>query len=142
MRRTTTYSIGAVFITAVVATFFLSAWTQPGATPPHAEPKSVATQSHEIRVCGGIDAHLISVSTETEFDEAVPETIDIVPTQEVPTTARAAVRVLTVSALGPMLGSVDSSHVQTDFTCTAEGFAVTAIITRSVNSGGAVLQNI
>ena len=49
---------------------------------------------------------------------------------------------ISIVAYGPVLGSMDSSTVNVDFTCTGDGVAVNAKITRSANFTGGVLQNV
>jgi hypothetical protein len=56
--------------------------------------------------------------------------------------SRAGERTLTVLAYGPILGSMDSSNVNTNISCTKEGFELTATIIRSVNYHGDVMQNV
>lgn len=51
-------------------------------------------------------------------------------------------KVISVVALGPILGSMDSATVKTILTCTEKGFALTAIITRSADYDGSVTANI
>ena len=52
------------------------------------------------------------------------------------------VKLLSVIALGPILGSMDSNEVKTELTCTAKGVALTATITRSAGFKGSVLKNV
>jgi hypothetical protein len=49
---------------------------------------------------------------------------------------------LTVIALGPVLGSMDSTDVKTELTCTPQGLRVTATLARSSNYNGAALKNV
>lgn len=90
---------------------------------------------------------MIDISAEPEREvllDATPEkpAIEIVPAPPSSTTPGAAKKTVTVIALGPVLGSMDSPKVETSLACTAKGIVLTATITRSADYHGAVLKNV
>ncbi len=97
-----------------------------------------------MKTCAGMEARLINISA--EFVKKVlldtrPE-IAIIPTPPSSTTPGAAGKAVTVIALGPVLGSMDSPTVETDLACTAKGVVLTATITRSADYHGAAAKNV
>jgi len=51
-------------------------------------------------------------------------------------------KAVTVIAVGPVLGSMDSHEIETRLECTTNGFALTATITRSADYSGSALKNL
>jgi hypothetical protein len=49
---------------------------------------------------------------------------------------------LNVISLGPILGSMDSSQIGTQFSCTRDGIALVATVSRSALYNGSALQNV
>jgi hypothetical protein len=47
-----------------------------------------------------------------------------------------------ITAVGPVLGSMDSKNVKTDLACTPKGFVVTATLTRSADYHAASAKNV
>lgn len=80
-----------------------------------------------------------SITVSTQYHAGPPES-DSPATIAVAPLDSAEVR--TISAFGPMLGSMDSREIQTDLKCTDKGFALTATITRSADYQGDVLKNV
>ena len=58
------------------------------------------------------------------------------------TATGAADNTVTIMAFGPVLGSMDSSEVKTEFTCSQQGILLTATITRSAEYGGGAAKNV
>ena len=50
--------------------------------------------------------------------------------------------VVTITAVGPALGSMDSRNLETDLSCSPEGVILTATIVRSADFQGAALKNV
>ena len=113
--------------------------------PPSAAPKSASTPSKGIvKTCAGLEIRSIDLSYDQSLsaNDAAHGAVDIeaVPTQGSTTTSDS--RVLTVSVLGPVLGSMDSPNVKTNLTCAAKGLLLTATLTRSADYRGAVLADV
>lgn len=101
--------------------------------------------AQESKVCPGAEIQSINVSAEIEKKAPLdtrPETIEIAPGYASNPNSRPAEGTVTAVALGPVLGSMDSPKVKTEVTCTANGFLLTATITRSADFHGAALQNV
>lgn len=108
---------------------------------------TLANAQEIVKTCAGAEVRLINISAETEREillDATPEkpAIEIVPAPPSSTTPGAAGKVVTVIALGPALGSMDSRTVETDLACTAKGVVLTATITRSADYHGAAAKNV
>lgn len=100
-----------------------------------------------MKTCASAAVQSISLSAESEreiFLDAMPEkpVIKIAPAPSSSTMPGAAGKAVTVIALGPVLGSMDSPKVETDLVCTAKGVALTATTTRSADYHGAVAKNV
>ena len=98
-----------------------------------------------MRTCPGLDVRFVQVTFEipkTRLADAHPRVL-VAPAG---TTSRGpealGERAVKVTALGPILGSMDSRDVGVSLACTATGFALTAVITRSADYNGAVLANL
>jgi hypothetical protein len=93
-----------------------------------------------IKTCAGVDVRSVDVSAERADPKAAkPAEIDTLPAQ-VPATARSTVeKAVTVIALGPGLGYMDSLKVKTDLACTEKGLVLTATIMHSANDFGNVI---
>lgn len=99
-----------------------------------------------MKTCAAASVQSISLSAEPERDvllDSTPEkpTLKIISAPQ-PTTLGSAAKAVRIIALGPVLGSMDSSKVETDIECTAKGVVFTSTITRSADYHGAVLANI
>jgi hypothetical protein len=69
-------------------------------------------------------------------------TIDVAPAPSGAAPPAAPGRAIQVIAVGPPLGSMDSRAVQTELSCTWQGIALTATITRSADYQGGALKNV
>lgn len=110
-------------------------------------PGTRANAQEIMKACAGMEVRSIDISAEPDRKvllDATPEkpAIQIVPAPPSSTTPGASEKVVTVIALGPVLGSMDSPKVETCLACTAKGVVLTATITRSADYHGAVLANI
>jgi len=104
---------------------------------------AAAAPAQNVKTCPGVDVLSVEKSTESaDSKPATPAEIDLPPKQAPATASGAVERALTVIALGPVLGSMDSMNVNMDFTCTARGILLTATITRSADYKGAALKNV
>lgn len=100
-----------------------------------------------MKTCAGASVQSISLSAEPEREillDSTPEkpTIKIIPAPQPTMPGGSAGKAVTIIALGPVLGAMDSSKVETDLACTAKGFVLTATITRNADYDGSVLANI
>src|SRR5579863_861416 len=87
------------------------------------------------KTCAGVEVRTVHVSIELDRgDSFLPD-----PSPKI---AEVPGKIETLTAIGPPLGSMDSSQLQTALACTQKGIALTATITRSANFQGAVLQNV
>jgi hypothetical protein len=77
-------------------------------------------------------------SFEARLDNGVAA--DSTPKVEI-TATDPQLKTVTVTAFGPMLGSMDSSSIKTQIFCTKTGVSLTATITRSEHYTGATRQN-
>jgi len=129
--------MGVSILTGVIIVCFLSLLLiRPHA---HAQEISKSNTGAEAKV------RSIKVSLELERDvllDTTPERIEIAPPQASETTPGAAGKAVTVIALGPVLGSMDSPDVKTDVACTRKGIRLTATVTRSADYHGGVRQNV
>ena len=95
-----------------------------------------------MKSCDGVDIRVVDVGSELEGlqqSDARPHLIVAAPASDPEDQGE---RVTTITAFGPMLGSMDSHDVRASIACTATGFALTALITRSEHYNGAILANI
>ena len=102
------------------------------------------TQSIAV-TCGGAEARLIQASAQLERQgapDSTPERIETVPEPTSSTPSGANEKAATVIIIGPVLGSMDASDVKTDLSCTPQGIALTATITRSADYNGSTLANV
>jgi hypothetical protein len=94
------------------------------------------------KTCAGVEVRSIEVSADEDrkaLPDATPADIKILPAQVMATTPGAPDKTVTVIALGPGLGSMDSEKVKTDLACTDKGLILTATITRFANYPEATL---
>jgi hypothetical protein len=106
---------------------------------------AVADAQGNVETCAGVEVRSIGISAEFERKvllDAMPARIDIVSLQPSTLKSTAAGKAITVIALGPVLGSMDSPDVKTNLGCTAKGFVLTATLTRSANYTGAAAKNV
>jgi len=125
---------GALILTCFVALF---------ASPANAQDI--------VKMCAGVEVRSIEVLADSGFSESrrksifLPPgpspTIDVMPPQKKKAAPEKTQRYVTVMARGPVLGSMDSQKITTDFSCTVNGVLLTATITRSANYAGAVQKN-
>ena len=96
-----------------------------------------------MKTCNGVDIRVVHVGSEIPKGlqqlDARPRLVVAAPAS---TPEDQGERVTTITAFGPMLGSMDSGDVNVSVACSATGFALTALITRSEDYNGAVLANI
>ena len=96
-----------------------------------------------IKTCDGVEIRIVDVGSEIQKglqqSDARPHLIVAAPATDPEDQGE---RVTTITAFGPMLGSMDSQNVTASIACTATGFALTALITRSEHYKGAVLANV
>lgn len=90
-----------------------------------------------VKSCAGVEVRSLRVSAEVATKVLLDGKAKV--TEAAPDKAAKAV---TLIAYGPVLGSMDSPNVEAELACTTKGFVLTAIITRSANYNGAVLQNV
>jgi hypothetical protein len=96
-----------------------------------------------LNVCDGMEVRSIEVSADLQLPANPGPRIDLVPDQK-----GAAVRgpsskkVVKLVLFGPVLGSMDSREVKTDFVETPRGCELVAGITRSAEYSGAVAKNV
>ena len=98
-----------------------------------------------VVTCGGAEARLIQASAQPERQgapDSTPERIETVPEPTSSTPSGANEKAATVIVIGPVLGSMDASDVKTDLSCTPQGIALTATITRSADYNGSTLANV
>ncbi len=100
----------------------------------------VSTVADPIKTCTGLEVKSIALSKLPET-KSKPEKAKILLPQSATKTSSTN-KTLNVVAIGPVLGSMDSSEFRTDLDCTSQGFVLTTTITRSDNFNGAVMQNI
>lgn len=109
-------------------------------------PAGTLANAQEIpKTCAAVEVRSINISEEPEREvllEATPEkpAIRIVPPSSA--TPGTSDKVVTIIATGPVLGSMDSRKLETNFTCTTNGAKLTATITRSADYHGAVQKNV
>jgi hypothetical protein len=111
-----------------------------------------AVNAQAIKTCAGVDVRSVEVSADPDVSQnrsksiflprGPSPSIDILtPAAPKPGVENTTPQYVTILARGPVLGSMDSQKIETDFSCTANGVLLTAIITRSENYTGAVLKN-
>jgi len=95
--------------------------------------------------CAGADVRLIGVAAQVEQgappDDA-PERIEVVSAPSSATGRDSAGKAVTLIAVGPVLGSMDSREVETELRCTAKGPVLTVTITRSADYHGGVHKDV
>lgn len=96
-----------------------------------------------MKICGGVTIHIADVGTEIltgpQESDARPRLI-VGPTLTAPTGRRE--RMTTITALGPLVGAMDSGDINLAVTCTFTGFVLNVQMTRSKEYNEAVLANI
>lgn len=100
----------------------------------------LAEGQQSTKTCTGFDVRSIDisrVSDEKNLFDSMPARIEI-GSQE----RDNADKVVTVYALGPILGSMDSFGIKTDLACSTNGFVLTATISRSGNYIGTTAKNV
>jgi hypothetical protein len=141
----------SVLVAAVVVVLLLFGMTwyyfayMPATIPSMQTGTSTSSAQENTTTCGGAEVRSIVVSADvqrTVSRDARPANIEIVPAQASAAMLGVAEKAITVIAYGPVLGSMDSRKLKTDLVCTANGFVLTATITRSANFNGAALQNV
>jgi hypothetical protein len=104
------------------------------------------THAQEVtKRCVGADARLIGVSAQVEQGVSpggAPERIEVVSAPAAATSRGSAGKTVTLIAVGPVLGSMDSREVETELRCTAKGLVLTATITRSADYHGGVHKDV
>ncbi|MHB1678019.1 MAG: hypothetical protein ACYCSS_10865 [Sulfuriferula sp.] len=103
-----------------------------------------ASAQETMKTCTGAQVRLINVSgvyNKKNLLDAKPEII-VVRALTSSTMPGATGKAVSIIALGPVLGSMDSPAIKTALACTAKGFTLTATITRTADYDGAVLANI
>jgi hypothetical protein len=132
--------IAVVLLSALVAgtAGYLLIRRSHQATLPHSQEMKEANKcvGAEVRSIKGLPELVIGV-----LHDPTPAKIEAIPVEASETTPSASGKAVTVIALGPVLGSMDSPEIKTDLACTAKGLVLTAIITRSANYNGGVRQN-
>ena len=113
---------------------------------------ATAANAQVIKTCVGVDVRSVEVVADSDFAQnrnksiflpAGPSpTVDILVPQEQKTARESTQESVAVVACGPVLGSMDSRKIETNFSCTANGVSLTSIIMRSANYAGAVQKNI
>ena len=99
---------------------------------------STAGGQEVVKRCPSVEVYSVEVTPETLARQKKSPRIEITEEEE----SNAARDRISIVAYGPVLGSMDSSKVDVGFTCTGDGVAVNARITRSANFTGGVLQNV
>jgi len=110
---------------------------------------ALPTNANEgIKKCPTLEVRSIATSTLFEkagtiisVDSSSPKIV-IVPAQMPLIPNNSGEKKLTVIAMGPILGSMDSNAVETECTCTSKGLSLTATILRSADFHGAALKNV
>lgn len=95
-----------------------------------------------IRACAGVEVRSTEVSVDNARRALLHDKqakIEILAAQVPATTEDPTIMVV---ALGPVLGSMDSSEVSTQLACSERGIVLTATITRSADYHGATAKNI
>jgi hypothetical protein len=98
-------------------------------------------EMRETNTCAEAEVRSIRISPDFRrgvLPDAMPGKIEIASPSTLETTPGTARKAVTVIALGPGLGSMDSRDIKTDLVCTAKGFVLTATIMRSADYHGAV----
>lgn len=95
------------------------------------------TAKNNMKTCDSVEVRLTGVTTEfykqgVSFDD--PPKINVAP--------RVTGLPVTVTALGPVLGSMDSKSVKTELACTPKGVVLTATLTRSADYHAASAKNV
>jgi hypothetical protein len=99
---------------------------------------STASGEASVKKCAAVEVQSVNVTSEILAPRKQAPKVEI--TEEKKSgTSRDRVSIV---AYGPVLGSMDSSKVDVDFTCTEEGVILNARITRSANFSGGALQNV
>jgi hypothetical protein len=104
-----------------------------------------ANAQHVVRTCPTVEIRTLSVSFQLERPippGAPPGTGEIAPASVSTKTSGTDESLVTVIALGPILGAMDSREVKTDLACTPKGIVLTARISRSADFKGAVAANV
>jgi hypothetical protein len=106
---------------------------------------SLAKAQEIAKACAGMEARSVNISS--EFGEktlrySMPAEILTVPAEAAPASVGPSGKAVTVIALGPLLGSMDSHDVKADLMCTPKGFALIATITRSGEYNGTAAKNV
>lgn len=106
---------------------------------------SMSSYAQEVtKRCAGADVRLIGVAAQVEQgappDDA-PE-IEIVSATSPVTGRGSAGKAVTLIAVGPVLGSMDSRKVETELRCTAKGPVLTVTIKRSADYYGGVHKDV
>jgi hypothetical protein len=106
---------------------------------------SIAHAQKFVKECSGVHVQSItflkqnSEPTAGDAQRAMPF-IEMAPSA--PPSGFKPIRSMTVIAVGPILGSMDSQDVATSIQCTRAGVALTAAITRSAEYHGGVKKNV
>lgn len=105
---------------------------------------SSAATEDAMKTCGAGELRIVDVGSEVLRDpqqrlNARPRLM-VAPTLTMPEGQREKGTIIT--ALGPVLGSMDSHDVNLTVECTPTGFALNAQLTRSAEYNGSVLANI
>lgn len=107
-----------------------------------------AIAEKKTQMCPGLLVRSVHVSTELEkggifFPDPAPKKIMNVAENVSANKTGSAGKVLTVVAIGPILGPMDAPRLRTDLSCTTQGgLLLTATIVRAADFHGAVLANV
>lgn len=126
------YQAGASKFTRAIIVCFLSLLLPLG----HAQ--------ESVKQCANANVRLIRISVDGRepFPDTTPQIIEAIPAQASETTSNVAGKAVTLVAVGPVLGSMDSREIETGLECTTNGFTLTATITRSADYHGAVQKSV
>jgi hypothetical protein len=104
---------------------------------------SVAYGQEARKICPGVEVSSLHKTAQKPDPKPTEPAELLVFAGQAPTSSSVAMeQTLSVIALGPVLGSMDSTDVSSDLECTARGVRLTATITRSAHYTGSALKNI
>lgn len=105
-----------------------------------------ANAQESMVTCASAKVQLTNISEESDreviLEAAEKPALVIVSAPPSSTPPGTPEKTVSVIALGPVLGSMDSHKLETNFTCTTNGVALTTTITRSADYHGAVQKNV
>jgi hypothetical protein len=104
----------------------------------HRDLLGIPAGAQSIEACSGVVVKSVRVVTEPEVSVGLDSKPESINTDSSDT----AENNLNVISLGPILGSMDSSQIGTQFSCTRDGIALVATVSRSALYNGSALQNV